>query len=446
VRDATGWNRQAVVSSQGTSDDLGDVVLAGDRVAIADNPYEGINGCHYIYARNSGVWSLQGAGCTGSCCTSYGLGLAMTGDRFAYTNDEGGTNNAKLLRFDGTNWVFEFNLPPAGYVALRDDLAVVSTNPAPYWGNPQLRVYQRNGTTWSLLTTPMSLPNGRYPVAIDDEHTIAVGAPNDSTAGANAGAVYLLRRVGATWVPWQTVYSPNFPSSAGFGLALAFESGLLAVGCPLDDTAANDAGAAYVFQRNSGWQLAQQLLAPDATAGDRFGNDVALEAGRIVVGAPFDAHSGGPTGSAYVFTLEPDALVYCTAKLNSAGCLPEILFSGRASASNAAPFTIAARDVVNQKNGVFFYGTSGRSSTPFQGAHRCVALPVKRAGLLDSGGNFGPTDCSGVLALDFNSYIQSGVDAALAAGVVVAGQFWYRDGAASFGTGLSDAIEFEIDP
>ncbi len=442
VRDPAGWTRQAVVSSQGVSFSLGDAVLVGDRVAFANNPYENMNGCYYVYARNAGVWSIQDAGCTASCCTSFGQGLSLTNNRLAFTNDEGGINNGKILRFIASGWITEFTLPPVGYVALRDDLAVVTTNPAPYWSNPQLRVYQRVGTTWSLLATPMNLPDGSYPVAIDEEHTIAVGAPNIS----GSGVVHLLRRTGSSWTLWQTIVSPDPASATEFGAALGFESGLLAVGCRLDDTAGVNAGAAYVFQRNGDWQLARKVLAPDAAPGDQFGADVALEDKRLVVGAPFDVHPGGATGSAYVFTLELDALVYCTAKVNSVGCLPAIAFNGRASASSSAPFTISAQRVINQKNGVFFYGTGGRAATPFDGAYRCVATPVKRAGWLFSAGNLGPNDCSGVLSLDFNAYLQSGADPALSVGSVVNGQFWYRDGAAASGTGLSDGIEFEIAP
>jgi hypothetical protein len=140
------------------------------------------------------------------------------------------------------------------------------------------------------------------------------------------------------------------------------------------------------------------------------------------------------------------ATVYCSSKLNSSSCVPRMGFSGTPSATFASPFTITATQVLNQKNGVFFYGTSGRSFAPFQGGFKCVQSPTRRTGTLFSGGSVGPVDCSGALSLDFNAWIQSGADPNLLAGTVVDGQFWYRDGAASSGTGLSEAIELVILP
>lgn len=143
----------------------------------------------------------------------------------------------------------------------------------------------------------------------------------------------------------------------------------------------------------------------------------------------------------------PSPTSYCTAKTNSQGCTPQIAFAGQASASSATPFTLSASEIINQKAGVLFYGYSSGAS-PFQGGFKCVGGTVRRTQVLSSGGNVGVDDCSGALALDFNTRIQSGVDPALVAGVDVFAQWWYRDGAdpAGFGTGLSNAAQFRVCP
>ncbi len=143
----------------------------------------------------------------------------------------------------------------------------------------------------------------------------------------------------------------------------------------------------------------------------------------------------------------PSASSYCTAKLNSQGCTPQISSVGQASATNAAPFTISAAQVINQKAGLLFYGYSS-SSGAFQGGIKCVGGIVRRTQLQSSGGTSGPDDCSGVLSLDFNAHIQSGVDPALLVGADVFAQWWYRDGPdpAGFGTGLSNALSFRVCP
>jgi hypothetical protein len=88
----------------------------------------------------------------------------------------------------------------------------------------------------------------------------------------------------------------------------------------------------------------------------------------------------------------------------------------------------------------------GVMAQPFQGGFECVAPPRSRTPLATSGGNPGGNDGSGSYSTDFNARIRSGVEPALVAGVVVDARYWMLDGAASFQTGLSNAVEFTIVP
>jgi len=136
---------------------------------------------------------------------------------------------------------------------------------------------------------------------------------------------------------------------------------------------------------------------------------------------------------------------YCTAKLNSQGCMPQVVASGIPSTSGAAAFDVGAQSVLNNKNGILFYGLQTKALA-FQGGTLCVQAPVKRTPLQDSGGNPPPDDCSGVYTYDFNARIQSGADPALQAGATVYCQYWSRDPASASGTGLTDGLCFEIRP
>ncbi len=445
VFDGVDWTRQARINTAGLLDSLGGLAVFGDRIVFGRNHDSGSSTPEVrVLERTGATWSYVTGFASINCCTTLGTSVALTADRYAYVNDEGGTKNTRVHRRTATNWMLEKQLPPGGSVAMRDDLLVMQTNPAPSWSNPEIRVYQRTGTDWTLIATPLLPPSGVYPVALDEEHSIAVGAPNDSSAGANAGAVHVFRRDGNQWLPWAKIDSPLPPQTNSFGAVMAFESGTLAVGAPRDDLVGLDAGAVYVYRRNGGWTLTQVLTAPGAAPHDRFGESVAIEGARVLVGAPGDDNFSSEAGSAYVFRMSYDAEVYCTAKLNSLGCLPEIAFAGAPSASSPAPFVVSALRVRNQSNGLFFYGVGGRATDPFQGALRCVATPIVRTMTINSAGNADVADCSGRLALDFNAWVRSGVDPNLVTGVQVNGQFWYRDTAAAFGTGLSDAIEFVI--
>ena len=137
--------------------------------------------------------------------------------------------------------------------------------------------------------------------------------------------------------------------------------------------------------------------------------------------------------------------IYCTAKANSQGCVPQIGSAGTPSVTSPSPFSVSATEVLNQKPGVLFYGF-GPVAAPFLGGVLCVQPPLRRNAVQLSGGNPPPDDCSGSYAFAFNALIQSGTDPLLIAGAAVHAQFWSRDPADAFGVGLTDAIAFEIEP
>jgi hypothetical protein len=137
---------------------------------------------------------------------------------------------------------------------------------------------------------------------------------------------------------------------------------------------------------------------------------------------------------------------YCTAQVNSLGCTPALIFAGNSSASATSGFVVSVSRVLNQKSGLFFYGTSGVASVPFHGGTRCVAGPLHRSALLNSGGGASPVnDCSGVLALDFNAFA-SNSPALSQPGTTVYVQAWSHDPAAPSTTNLSSALHFVVLP
>lgn len=160
--------------------------------------------------------------------------------------------------------------------------------------------------------------------------------------------------------------------------------------------------------------------------------------------------SGPASGSAVsnTFPFDPAGCAqpgrWCVGKLNSQGCIAAISHSGNPRASGGG-FLITASQVLNNKSGLLLYSYAP-AFTPFQGGTLCLGGGLKRTPASSSGGNPGPTDCSGGLSFDFQARIQSGVDPQLVAGKVVFAQFIYRDPADASGWGLSDALAFTICP
>jgi len=142
----------------------------------------------------------------------------------------------------------------------------------------------------------------------------------------------------------------------------------------------------------------------------------------------------------------PAPVVFCTAKVNSQGCTPQIATSGTPSQSSGPPLVISVTQVINNKAGIFFYGYGGPAAIPFQGGTLCSAPPRRRTPQQSSGGNPPPNDCSGKYSFDFRSWVTGGADPGLVPGIQIVGQFWYRDAGASFSTGLSDAVDFVLLP
>ena len=142
--------------------------------------------------------------------------------------------------------------------------------------------------------------------------------------------------------------------------------------------------------------------------------------------------------------------VYCTAKVNSLGCTPSISSSGVPSATAGSGFFVRAVNERNNKAGILIYGTTGAAAFPFQAGTLCVNPPIKRTGALNSGGTPPPAnDCSGTYEIDMNLFAVASPTALpelTVPGTVVHCQFWGRDGAAPFGTSLSDALKYTVCP
>lgn len=173
-------------------------------------------------------------------------------------------------------------------------------------------------------------------------------------------------------------------------------------------------------------------------------------AGAFVCGSTSGSLAGPPIGidDGFVVRMGPtclsDATVYCTAKQNSLGCVPSIAMLSGLSASTGSAGTVVASNVVGGMFGIFFHSTAGANAMPFHGGFLCVAAPLLRHGLLNSGGTAGT--CTGSFSEQFNVYIASGADPALVAGAQVWIQNWSRDPAAPFADGLTDAVTATICP
>jgi len=224
-------------------------------------------------------------------------------------------------------------------------------------------VFRRAGTTWSLEAYLKASNTGSpdefgHSVAMSgDTLVVSAIAEASNATGVNgnqnnnsaswAGAAYVFRRTGTTWVQEAYLKASNTAEQDGFGYATTISGERLVIGAPWEDSGATGvngdqdddsaawSGAAYVFERSgSTWSQVAYLKASNTNpyGGDYFGNSVALSGDTLAIGAWLE--SGGDTGvngdegddsasgsgAAYIVSFQEPGTGYCFGDFGSGTC------------------------------------------------------------------------------------------------------------------------------
>lgn len=142
-------------------------------------------------------------------------------------------------------------------------------------------------------------------VAIDGDFLV-VGAPSDNTAAINAGAVLVFERdPGAeTWSQIRKITGEI--ARDNFGRSVAIKGNFFVVGAPRKDVGANpDAGAVYVYKLDDD-AFVQKIEVVSAPEGSLFGSSLAIDLPYLAVGAPLEDGVAEAGGAVYVYKLKPD--------------------------------------------------------------------------------------------------------------------------------------------
>lgn len=131
-----------------------------------------------------------------------------------------------------------------------------------------------------------------------DQNTVVVGANQEGANGQFAGAAYVFNA--ETGAEIHKLLASDGEAFDFFGSDIAVFGLTAAIAANGDDEGDTDAGAVYLFDVAAGIQTAK-LIAPDADFADGFGQGLDIHGGTVLVGAPFNNDFGGSTGSAYLF-------------------------------------------------------------------------------------------------------------------------------------------------
>jgi hypothetical protein len=162
----------------------------------------------------------------------------------------------------------------------------------------------REGAPYMLLPTDANGSRALGNRVAVSANVLVVAAPYASSGGV----AWVYFADGSDWVEEAVLTGDAVQADGLFGNSLALDGGKIAVGAPGDGSSGPNSGAVYVFERgHSGWTQIAYLTADNAGAGDYFGHSVALYGDRLLVGAPSedgDADGLQDSGAAYVFERE----------------------------------------------------------------------------------------------------------------------------------------------
>jgi hypothetical protein len=180
--------------------------------------------------------------------------------------------------------------------------------------------------------------NFGYSVAISGDYAIVGAIGEDDAGGTVSGKAYIFNVTTGALV--HTLNNPNpFGTSVGdlFGYSVAISNNYAIVGARDEgDAGGNDSGKAYIFDVTTG-ALVHTLNNPNpfgTSAGDRFGQVVAISGDRAVVGVPNEDDAGGTgSGKAYIFNVTTGALVHTLNNPNAYSFATQDFFGGEVAIS-----------------------------------------------------------------------------------------------------------------
>jgi catechol 2,3-dioxygenase-like lactoylglutathione lyase family enzyme len=136
-----------------------------------------------------------------------------------------------------------------------------------------------------------------------------VGAPRDNDNGWRSGSAYVFERdPDGVWFQAAKLLADDGGSYDNFGIAVAIDGDVAAIGARDDDDLGDWSGSAYVFERdpNGIWSQAAKLLPHDGASFWSFGESVAVSSQRVLVGATTAFAFAPNAGAAYIFERDPN--------------------------------------------------------------------------------------------------------------------------------------------
>lgn len=299
----------------------------------------GGGGRAYVFTRSAGVWSLHAElwAADGISAGEFGNAVALEGDTLvvgAWKADISGPNSddgaAYVFQRSQGQWNQVAKLVPqttvsegffGGSLALQGDELAVGSN------NSGVHLFRRIGGVWQfhnkVASSALSYGFGTS-VAISGE-TMLIGAPREAAPLSQVGAVYVFGKSAGEWVQQQRIASPFTRSEDKFGMAVALDGDIAAVGAPWADGATTtDCGGFAIYRRNEAGTWAMDYSYQPGASNLYRGGTLAVSGESVLVGgSAFNSGSSiyqpvnGSWQSRYYFNYRPGAIEGTTVLLGA---------------------------------------------------------------------------------------------------------------------------------
>jgi hypothetical protein len=193
-------------------------------------------------------------------------------------------------------------------------------------GSGRVFLYSRADTGWvnaGELETFYRDTDMEFGASISaDNGRAIVGAPGADRIENDAGTAMIFEQnEEGEWIQVALLAPDTVQWNANFGTSVSISGDMAVVGAIFGQTNNEVTGAAYIFNRQDEgtWEQTARLRPSNLNYDDRFGSSVAISGNTAVVGAPNDDEKGEDAGAAYIFERQDDGIWQEATKLAPAG-------------------------------------------------------------------------------------------------------------------------------
>ena len=296
-----------ITNQPDAGDEFGCAVAAAEDSLVVGARYDWVgsisSGLAYVFVKSGETWT--GAPALASTTPAdgerFGSSVSISGERLLLggpRDSDFGTLAGSVTAFSQVNgtWTLSQTLSPTdandydrfGFRVALDGTYAIVTSPGDddtYNYSGSAYVFFNNGTSWSQQTKlhasdPAASDEFGYSCSMSGDYAVVSTRQDDESRGS----AYVYMRTGTSWDFQQKIMATTRTAGDQFGNSVCLRDNYVAIGAP---GTASDTGAVYVFERTgTSWTQTAELTAYGGSSGDRFGESVALDESRLVVGCP----------------------------------------------------------------------------------------------------------------------------------------------------------------